>query len=85
MKAMGNTPGPYGMLQGADGPDDMRVFGISAVIAVLVVSVVVAFKMAAPEIKAAVLSQWPLVAQLASQTAPRAAAPTQASMAVQER
>ena len=84
MKTMGHTPGPGGMLQGADSRGDPRVFGISAVIAVLVVSVVVAFKMAGPEIKAAVLGQWPAAAQLVSQTAPRGDAPVQASQATGE-
>ncbi len=80
MKTMGHTSGSYGTLQGADSQSDPRVFGISAVLAVLVVFAVVAFKMAAPEIKAAVLSQWPAAAQLVSQTtAPRVDAPVQGS------
>lgn len=80
MKSMGNTSGPCGALHGADSQGDPRVFGISATIAVLVVFLVVAFKMAGPEIKAAVLGQWPAAAQLVSQTAaPQAGAPTQAS------
>lgn len=72
MKTISNTSGNYGMLQGADRAGDSRVFGISAVIAVLVVSCVVAFKMAAPEIKAALASQLPATMQFASvQSAPR--------------
>ncbi|MDZ7862883.1 hypothetical protein [Acidovorax sp.] len=71
MKTLSNTSGNYGMLQGADSAGDSRVFGISAVIAVLVVSCVVAFKMAAPEIKAALASQLPAATQLvSSQSAP---------------
>lgn len=80
MKTRGHMPGSNGTLQGADSQGDPRVFGISATIAVLVVFLVVAFKMAGPEIKAAVLDQWPAAAQLVSQTAtPHADAPTQAS------
>ena len=54
------------MLQGADSAGDSRVFGISAVIAVLVVSCVVAFKMAAPEIRAALASQLPAATRFVS-------------------
>lgn len=80
MKTRGHTPGNNGTLQGADSQGDPRVFGISATLAVLVVLLVVAFKMAGPEIKAAVLGPWPAAAQRVSQmAAPHADAPTQAS------
>lgn len=83
MKTMSNTSGHYGMLQGADGAGDSRVFGLAATIAVLVVAAVVAFKMAGPEIKASLLSRLPVVATesmsatSASPSAPRAHAPRQ--------
>lgn len=84
MKTMSNTSGGYGMLQGADGQGDSRVFSISAIVAVLVVSSVVAFKMAAPEIKAAVLDRLPIVSQfMQAQTAastPHASTPVQGFM-----
>ncbi len=71
MKTMGNTSGKDRMLRGADSTGDPRVFGIAAVIAVLVVSCVVAFKMAAPEIKAALASRLPAATQFVSvQSAP---------------
>ncbi|EJE50158.1 hypothetical protein PMI14_05242 [Acidovorax sp. CF316] len=80
MKSMSNTSGHYGMLQGADGAGDSRVFGVAATIAVLLVAAVVAFKMAGPEIKASVLSHLPvasqpLSAQSASAPSPRADTP----------
>ncbi|MBB6563170.1 hypothetical protein HNP48_005889 [Acidovorax soli] len=81
MKSMSNTSGHYGMLQGADAAGDSRVFGVAATIAVLVVWAVVGFKMAGPEIKAAVLSHLsaasqPMPAQSsASAPAPRADTP----------
>lgn len=80
MKSMSNTSGHYGMLQGADAAGDSRVFGVAATIAVLMVWAVVGFKMAGPEIKAAVLSHLPVVsqplsAQSASAPSPRADMP----------
>jgi hypothetical protein len=63
MKTMDNTSGGYAALQGAAPQGDPRVFGIAATIAVLLVSCVVAFKMVAPETRAAALRQLPSVAQ----------------------
>lgn len=81
MKTMSNTSGHYGMLQGADGAGDSRVFGLAATVAVLVVAAVVAFKMAGPEIKASLLSRLPVVAtesmSATSASPPRAHAPGQ--------
>ena len=79
METMNNTSGGYGMVQrGAEGPGSSWVFGISATAAVLLVTCVVAFKMAAPDIKAAVMSHLPVVSQfmptLASVQAPSAQA-----------
>lgn len=63
MKTMSNTSGHYGMLQGAEGAGDARVFGLAATLAVLVVWAVVGFKMAGPEVRASVLSHLPAAAQ----------------------
>lgn len=83
MKTLSNTSGNYGMLQGDDGVGDLRVFGLAATVAVLVVTAVVAFKMAGPEIKTTLMSYLPVVAQQtlaahASVSAPRADAPARA-------
>lgn len=87
MKTMSNTSGHYGMLQGADSTGDLRVFGVAATIAVLMVAAVVAFKMAGPEFKASVLSHLPVAAQQSmsaqSASAPLADAPAQ-GMAIGE-
>ncbi len=86
MKTMTNQSGHYGMLQGAEGAADSRVFGLAATIAVLVVSAVVAFKMAGPDFKAALLSHLPVATQslsAQSASAPRVDAPAQ-GMAIGE-
>lgn len=91
MKSLSNTSGSYGSLQGADSQSDPRTFSLAATIAVLVVSAVVAFKMAGPETRASLLSQLAVAAQsVSAQTVsvsapvPRADAPTHTSLAIGE-
>lgn len=80
MNNLGNISRSHGALQGADSQGDPRVFGMAAAIAVLVVSSVVAFKMAGPDARTAMLSYLPVAAQpmsTQSASASRADAPAQ--------
>lgn len=78
MKNLGNISRSHGALQGADSQGDPRVFGVAATIAVLVVSSVVAFKMAGPDARTAMLSHLPVAAQpMSTQSASRTDAPAQ--------